>query len=77
MFTKMVMIICYRNGEVIAGKTFVSYGGLAPVTTIIRFRVALEKFMSNLYHLTSYETCLVVACRYPVQKDYIVLPITN
>lgn len=77
MFTKMVMVICYRNGEIIASKTLVSYGGLLPVATIIRSQVTLENFMSNLYHLTSYEICLVVPCRYPVPKDYIVLWITD
>lgn len=80
MSQKMITLICYSNGKIVSGRKGICYEGPSPRASIIRAEATFEEFMDKVHQITGYGRLysgLAVTCRYPVQKEYIALPITS
>lgn len=53
--SKIIALICYWNGKVIAGKKGISYEAPPPTATVIRSRVTFDEFIDKLYHMIGHE----------------------
>lgn len=76
----MIKFISYWNKKTINCRKGIACEDPSCTATVVKSRIMFHEFMDKLYFVTGYDkqyTCLAVIYRYPILKQYRMLPITD